>query len=70
MLKDILGRRELYDEVKSRIKNVLGSNLVAIVVFGSTIYVGEGEDVDLVVVVNEEIDLKEKLKLEHKVRQV
>ena len=48
----------------------MGKNLRAVIVFGSTIYMGKGKDIDLIVVTDEEINMKDKLKLEYRLKQV
>ncbi len=40
------------------IREVLGDRLRAIIVFGSTVYLGSGRDVDMLVVTNSDIDEK------------
>lgn len=70
MWGDILERKELYSKIVLRIKEILGGNLRAIIMFGSTIYMGGGKDIDLIVVTDEEIDLKNKLELEYRLKQV
>lgn len=66
----ILGGRELLDKVASKVKEIIRGDLKAIIVFGSMIYLGRGRDVDLIIVVGGENDVRSKLEMEHKLRRV
>ncbi len=70
MWGDILESKELYSKIVLRIREILGENLRAIIVFGSTIYMGRGNDIDLIVVTDEEMNMKDRLKLEYRLKQV
>lgn len=69
MQKDILGRKEFYNRIVEVIRQVLGESVLSIILFGSVVYLGRGEDVDLIVVIDRELDIKEKLRLEYEVSQ-
>ncbi|MDW7986296.1 MAG: hypothetical protein RMI88_03675 [Nitrososphaerota archaeon] len=60
--------KELKLEISRLLKNLLGSRLTAIILFGSSIYMGRGEDVDLLIVVNHIDSLDEKLDLEEEIK--
>ncbi len=64
MQKDILKIKESYEEIRKMIENLLGKHVLGIVLFGSTIYMGEGRDIDIVIIVEKELNEKEKLELE------
>ncbi len=64
MSRAILGREELYRKIIQIVDHVLGRDVVGVIVFGSTVYIGWGEDVDIIIIVDREISEKEKLKLE------
>lgn len=49
----------------STVREVLGERVRGIIMFGSCVYMGIGEDVDVLVVVDGELDLKRKLELEY-----
>ena len=51
-------------------KEILGENLKAIIVFGSTIYLGKGKDIDLIIIIDKEINIRGKLELEYKLKQI
>ncbi len=69
MLRSTLGLRESYELVISKVKEVVGKDLVGILIFGSTIYLGSGEDVDLVVIISSELSLKDRFKVEYRVKK-
>ena len=56
-------RREFYEALLSTIKRVAGEKLKGVIVFGSTVYMGRGRDVDIIVVVEGEPDAGEGLRL-------
>ena len=64
MLRSILGKEELFEKIVYVIRKVLGDDVVGIVLFGSSVYMGMGRDIDLLVVIRRDIDVKEKLRLE------
>ncbi len=66
MQKNILEKEELYNKIIIEAKKILGPSLKNIIVFGSYVYLGKGSDIDLIVIIDKEINLKDKLKLEHK----
>ena len=70
MQKNTLEKKELYNKITLKTKEILGENLKAIIVFGSTIYLGKGKDIDLIIIIDKEIDVKDKLKLEYKLKQI
>ena len=53
MQRGFFAREELLELVSRVARDVLGDNLVGIVVFGSSIYMGRGRDIDVLVVVRE-----------------
>ena len=65
MQRGIYARRELYDKIVHVVMDVLGDSVVGIVLFGSTVYMGQGRDLDLLVVLDREVDVGEKLRLEY-----
>ncbi len=69
MLRSTYGLRELRDVITSRIKEVLGRDAVGVVVFGSTIYLGSGRDVDLIVITKGEVGLKDRLEVEYRIKK-
>ncbi len=70
MLRGILSLRELYETIILRIKELLDQDLVGVIIFGSTVYLGRGRDIDLIVVVKKERDPRESLSLEYKLRRI
>ena len=69
MLRGISGVRELRDLIISKVKEVIGESLVGIIVFGSTLYLGVGRDLDLIVVIKEELNLRSRFNLELTLRE-
>ncbi len=69
MRRNTLGVEEFYSEILRGLLNVLGEELLAVFVFGSTIYYGKGRDVDIVAVVSKGRNMKEKLELEYRIRR-
>ncbi len=67
MQRGISERRGLYELVLRVAREVLGERIVGVVVFGSTVYMGRGRDVDILVVVEGRVGLREKLELEHEI---
>ena len=47
--------------------SALGNKLLGVIMFGSYIYLGYGNDVDLLVIIGEKIDLKAKFHLEREI---
>ena len=66
----ILEKRELYKLLTSIIRSFLKDKLKAIVVFGSMIYLGKGNDLDLLIIIDGLDTLKEKFNLESKISQM
>ena len=64
MQRRILGREEFYSKILNLILDFLDVKVLGVVVFGSTVYIGEGNDVDLLVILSDELELKEKMRLE------
>lgn len=58
--------KELELKINQALNEVLGDRLISIILFGSSIYMGHGGDIDILVVVNYLEDLKEKISLEEK----
>ncbi|MCD6278510.1 MAG: hypothetical protein J7J11_02395 [Desulfurococcales archaeon] len=69
LLRDILRIGELRDLIVSKVKEVVGKDLVGIIVYGSTLYLGVGRDLDLIVIVSEEQDLRSRFNLEIALRK-
>lgn len=67
--RDILEKRELYHRILSKVREILGDRLRAVIVFGSHVYLGGGNDIDLAVVIDGSLDPKSKLKLEYRVKK-
>jgi predicted nucleotidyltransferase len=65
-----LERKELYDRILSKVKEALDGRLEAVIVFGSSIYLGQGEDIDLIIVVNGSLSIRDKLELEYKLKRL
>ena len=70
MRRITLGKRELFNLLTSLIGDFLKDRLKAIVVFGSMIYLGRGNDLDLIIVIDSLDTLKEKFNLESKISQI
>lgn len=68
MQRGTLRRRELYDKITLKTKEIIGGCLKAVIVFGSTIYLGKGKDVDIIIITDKEVSMKKKLKLEYEVK--
>ncbi len=60
------------ERVLSRILGFLrkyfGDKLLSVILFGSTVYMGYGRDIDLVVVIRDELDIRSKLDTEYRLR--
>lgn len=69
MRRNTLGVEEFYSEILRGLLDILGEELLAAFVFGSTIYYGKGRDVDIVAVVSKDRNMKEKLALEYRIRR-
>jgi len=65
-----LEKRELYNLLTSIIGDFLVDRLKAIIVFGSMIYLGKGNDLDLLIIIDTLDTLKEKFNLESKISQI
>jgi len=65
----ILEREELYSRIVSVVRSFFGSELEAVIVFGSYIYMGGGRDIDLIIVVKEK-PTKNKIELEYKIKRL
>jgi len=63
----ICGRKELYDTLVNLSRKLFDNNLCAVVIFGSAVYMGGGRDVDVLIVVDRDVDLGEKIRLELKI---
>lgn len=61
--------KELFDLVARIAREVLGDNLVGIVVFGSAVYMGRGRDVDLLIVVRNVSGPRHVIDLELEIRR-
>lgn len=70
MRRITLEKRELFNFLTSIIGDVLKDRLKAIVVFGSMIYLGKGNDLDLLIVIDKIDTLKEKFSLESKMSRI
>lgn len=70
MRRITLEKRELFNFLTSIIGDVLKDRLKAIVVFGSMIYLGKGNDLDLLIVIDKIDTLKEKFSLESKISRI
>jgi len=64
LLRDTLGKEKFYEDILEFSKSSLGDRVVGIVLFGSYVYLGHGKDVDLLIIISRELDLKEKFSLE------
>ncbi|MHA1608745.1 MAG: hypothetical protein ACTSUJ_01905 [Candidatus Njordarchaeales archaeon] len=64
MLRDTLGKEKFYEDILEFSKSFLGDRVVGIILFGSYVYLGRGKDVDLLIIISRELDLKEKFSLE------
>ncbi len=64
MRRTILERGELYDALVRVVESVVKGRVLGVIVFGSTVYLGRGRDIDVLVVVEGDIDAKEKVRLE------
>ncbi|MEN2974602.1 MAG: hypothetical protein ABDH32_03370 [Candidatus Caldarchaeales archaeon] len=60
--------KELELKISKVLKDFLGSRLIAIILFGSSIYIGRGEDKDLLIIVDHLEGLNEKLDLEERTK--
>ena len=62
----------LKEKVLSRIilflENVFGDKLLSIILFGSTVYMGVGRDIDLIVIVDDRLGLYDKFDIEYRLR--
>ncbi len=63
-----LGKKEFYEVLRASTEYFLDRKILALILFGSSSYLGTGRDIDLLVVVSGDIDLKEKLSLEYKLK--
>ncbi|MET1159356.1 MAG: hypothetical protein ABWW65_00175 [Thermoprotei archaeon] len=59
--------REYYEFLKNQLLNILDGKILAIIVFGSSIYWGKGRDLDVVVIIENSINYKEKLGIEYEI---
>lgn len=62
--------KELESKISKSLKNFLGDRLIAVILFGSSIYMGHGNDVDLLIIVDHLESLDEKLDLEEEVKRL
>lgn len=60
--------KELESKINRVLETLLGSRLIAIILFGSSIYMGHGRDVDLLVLVDHVDGLSEKIDLEEEIK--
>ncbi len=67
MSRSIFDREELYDSIVNITLETLGDSVLAVVLFGSSVYLGRGEDIDVLIVVNQELNVKQKLRIEHEI---
>lgn len=68
MRRGILERKELYDNIVRVLRESVRYDVLAIIVFGSSIYFGRGKDIDIIVVVSERLSYRDKIELEYKIR--
>jgi predicted nucleotidyltransferase len=61
---NILGIEGYWNKLVKEILDLLNGRVLGIVLFGSTIYLGYGRDIDLLVVLRGEVDIAEKMRLE------
>ncbi len=54
----------MYEEMLGVVEEVLGGRVLGVVVFGSSVYMGCGRDIDVLVVVDGGLEPREKLRLE------
>ncbi len=64
MRRATFGRKESYDALVNIARKLFDDNLCAVVIFGSAVYMGGGRDVDALIVVDKDVDLREKIRLE------
>ena len=67
MREHILEREEFYKLLLDVVKDLLGRDLLSVIVFGSTVYMGGGRDVDVLVVVEDDIGMREKREVEYSI---
>ncbi|MCD6380900.1 MAG: hypothetical protein J7L50_01055 [Candidatus Odinarchaeota archaeon] len=67
MRKDTLRIEELSELIVSSMQDIFKDNLLAVIVFGSSVYLKEGKDIDVIVIVDEDLSIKEKLHFEYKI---
>ncbi len=54
----------MYEVLLSVSRKMFGDALCAVVVFGSSVYMGRGRDIDVLIVIDRDMDVKEKIGLE------
>ncbi len=59
-------KEEFYEKIVRTVEHILGKDVVGIILFGSSIYLGKGDDIDILVIVSREVSEKEKFELELK----
>ncbi len=62
-----LERKGFYKEIARALEDYLGESIVGALIFGSTVYAGSGRDIDILVIVDEDLDVKSKIRLEHSI---
>ncbi|MHA1596131.1 MAG: hypothetical protein ACTSWV_00620 [Candidatus Asgardarchaeia archaeon] len=70
MRKDTLRIGELSEFIISSIQDVFKDSLLAVIVFGSSVYLKEGKDIDVILIVDEDFNIKEKLHFEYKISTI
>jgi len=65
LLENTLGIRGYWGRLVGGILGLLDGRVAGIILFGSTVYLGEGRDVDLLVVLRDEVGVEEKMRLEY-----
>jgi len=67
-LSETFSRERVLSKIVVFLERFFGDKLLSIILFGSTVYMGFGRDIDLIVVVDEEIDLYSKFDTEYRLR--
>ncbi len=70
MLRNTWLKKEFCDKVVDIITGFLGEKVLAVILFGSSVYFGSGRDIDLLVVVKNRISIKEKLSIEYRITSI
>lgn len=61
--------RGLESKIIERARTILGDRLAAIILFGSSVYMGCSEEIDILIIIDNLSDLDEKLELEWEIRK-